>query len=249
MLELRVKNLSLPAAFFAAGNLVFLSWFFMVKRSCLAALFLAALLISCNAQNASEGAAAAEGSDEVSYAFGFAIGSDLKQTGLEFDYDAFTRGLKDSIEDLNTELTMEEAIATIQQAFTDASRAKESAFFTENGKKEGVITTASGLQYEVVIEGSGVKPGPEDTVSVNYEGTLVDGTVFDSSYTRGEPTEFPLNMVIPGWSEGIMLMNTGSTYRFYIPSALGYGPQGLPGAIPPYATLIFDVELLSIKSE
>jgi FKBP-type peptidyl-prolyl cis-trans isomerase FkpA len=220
----------------------------MVKRCCIAAALSATLLIACNAQNTSS-AAAPGGDENASYAFGFAIGSDLKQTGLEFDYDAFARGFKDSIEDLNTELTMEEAIATIQQAFSDASRTKESAFFTENGKKEGVVTTASGLQYEVVTEGSGTKPGAEDTVTVNYEGTLVDGTVFDSSYTRGEPAEFPLNMVIPGWSEGLMLMNVGSTYRLYIPSDLGYGPQGMPGAIPPYATLIFDVELISIKTE
>ncbi|MDR1177673.1 MAG: FKBP-type peptidyl-prolyl cis-trans isomerase [Spirochaetaceae bacterium] len=221
----------------------------MVKRCCIAALLSATLLIACNAQNASTGAAPGGGDENTSYAFGFVIGSDLRQLGLEFDYDAFTRGFKDSVEDLNKELSMEEAIATIQQAFTDASRAKESAFFAENGQKEGVITTASGLQYEVVTEGSGVKPGAEDTVSVNYEGTLVDGTVFDSSYTRGEPAEFPLNMVIPGWSEGLMLMSVGSTYRLYIPSDLAYGPQGSPGAIPPYATLIFDVELLSIKPQ
>jgi FKBP-type peptidyl-prolyl cis-trans isomerase FkpA len=209
----------------------------------------AALLMACNAQNVSKDSASEGGKDNVSYAFGFAIGSDLRQTGLEFDYPSFSLGLKDAIEELNAEFTIEEAIAVIQQAYADVSKTKETAFFTENGKKEGIITTASGLQYEVVTEGSGAKPGAEATVVVNYEGTLVDGTVFDSSYTRGEPAEFPLNMVIPGWSEGLMLMNVGSTYRFYIPSDLGYGPRGSPGAIPPYATLIFDVELLSIKED
>jgi FKBP-type peptidyl-prolyl cis-trans isomerase FkpA len=221
----------------------------MVKRFCIAALFSALVLMACNGQTNSQGSGPEGSKDNVSYAFGFAIGSDLKQTGLEFDYASFGLGLKDAIEDLNTEFSIDQAITVIQQAYAEVSESKEAAFFVENAKREGVITTASGLQYEVITEGSGAKPGAEDTVVVDYEGTLVDGTVFDSSYTRGEPAEFPLNMVIPGWSEGLMLMNVGSSYRFYIPSGLGYGARGSPGAIPPYATLIFDVELLSIKEE
>jgi FKBP-type peptidyl-prolyl cis-trans isomerase len=128
----------------------------------------------------------------------------------------------------------------------EENKARELAFLEENGKKPGVTITDSGLQYEVITEGTGSKPTAEDIVRVNYEGTLMDGTVFDSTYTRGEPAEFPLYGVIPGWTEGIQLMSEGSSYRFYIPSALAYGEQGAGSVIPPYSTLIFKVELLSI---
>jgi FKBP-type peptidyl-prolyl cis-trans isomerase len=119
-------------------------------------------------------------------------------------------------------------------------------FLAENGKKAGIITTASGLQYEVVAEGPGPKPAAEDTVRVHYEGKLIDGTVFDSSYLRGEPIEFPLGGVIPGWTEGLQLMNEGSTYNLFIPQDLGYGDRGAGEAIPPFSALIFKVELISI---
>jgi len=118
----------------------------------------------------------------------------------------------------------------------------------ENAARSGVTTTTSGLQYEVIKQGSGVKPGPDDSVRVNYEGTLIDGTVFDSSYASGQPIEFLLNAVIPGWIEGLQLMNEGSTYRFVIPPDLAYGSYG-SGPIPPEATLIFTVDLLSVLKE
>lgn len=120
-------------------------------------------------------------------------------------------------------------------------------FLEENAKKEGIKTTASGLQYEVIREGTGPKPGPTSTVEVHYEGTLINGQVFDSSYRRNETISFPLNRVIPGWTEGLQLMSTGSKYRLYLPSELGYGARGAGGDIPPHAALIFDVELISIR--
>jgi FKBP-type peptidyl-prolyl cis-trans isomerase len=130
---------------------------------------------------------------------------------------------------------------------TGGLRQAEVEFLAENSLKSGITITASGLQYEVISEGTGPKPSSYDTVLVNYQGALPDGSVFDSSYSRGEPTELPLDRVIPGWTEGIQLMNVGSVYRFVIPSSLAYGEQGYPNVIPPYATLIFDVELIAIN--
>lgn len=121
------------------------------------------------------------------------------------------------------------------------------AYLTENAKKDGVTVTASGLQYEVLQEGTGAMPSASDTVEVHYEGTLIDGKKFDSSYDRGKTIEFPLNGVIPGWTEGVQLMKEGAKYRFTIPGDLAYGPRGIPGVIPGGATLLFDVELISIK--
>jgi FKBP-type peptidyl-prolyl cis-trans isomerase FkpA len=193
------------------------------------------------------------GDADISYAFGVVLGSDLKQTGLAFNYDTLMQGITDSLEGREPRLTMEEAIAKIQAAYTEAmakkaeeNKQKELQFLSENGKKPGVITTASGLQYEVISEGSGARPAPSDTVRVNYEGALTDGTVFDSSYEAGEPVEFALSDVIPGWTEGIQLMREGGSYRLFIPSALAYGERGAGNFIPPYSALIFNVELLSI---
>jgi FKBP-type peptidyl-prolyl cis-trans isomerase FkpA len=193
---------------------------------------------------------------DTSYAFGMVIGSDLKQTGLTFNYNAFIRGLKESLEDEETRFTMDDAVLKVQTAFMAAmaqraeeNRQKEQAFLEENSAKPGIHHTESGLQYEVIAEGSGEKPGASDMVRVHYKGTLTDGTVFDSSYTRGEPAEFPLDAVIPGWTEGIQLMSEGAFYRLYVPSKLAYGEQGAGSVIPPYATLIFEVELLSILED
>ncbi|MDR2633770.1 MAG: FKBP-type peptidyl-prolyl cis-trans isomerase [Treponema sp.] len=193
---------------------------------------------------------------DTSYAFGMVIGSDLKQTGLVFNYNAFVRGLKESMEDRETRFTMDDAVLKVQTAFMAAmakraeeNRQKEAAFLEQNSKKPGILLTSSGLQYEVITEGSGQKPEGSDMVRVNYKGTLTDGTVFDSSYSRGEPAEFPLDAVIPGWTEGIQLMSEGAFYRLYVPSKLAYGEQGAGSVIPPYATLIFEVELLSILED
>lgn len=124
--------------------------------------------------------------------------------------------------------------------------AAEKKFFEENSKLAGVVTTKSGLQYQILREGAGAKPGPHDTVKVHYEGKLPNGQVFDSSIARGEPVEFPVDQVIPGWTEALQLMKTGAKYRLFIPSRLGYGAQGAGNAIPPHSTLIFEVELLAV---
>ncbi|MDR1099371.1 MAG: FKBP-type peptidyl-prolyl cis-trans isomerase [Treponema sp.] len=189
---------------------------------------------------------------DVSYALGMDVGSSLKRGGFNPDYDSFAQGLKDVLDDKETRFTQEEAVERIQAAFSaimetqsEGQRQAEIDFLAENSKKPGIVITGSGLQYEVLTEGTGAKPAATDTVRVNYEGTFTDGTVFDSSYSRGEPAEFPLAGVIPGWTEGIQLMSEGSKYKFYISSDLGYGPDGY-ASIPPYSPLIFEVELLAI---
>ena len=135
------------------------------------------------------------------------------------------------------------------QGAVDAVRPADLAYLKANKSAPGVVTTSSGLQYQVLRAGAGAHPTADDTVAVNYEGKLVDGTVFDSSYQRGQPAVFPLGQVIPGWTEGVQLMQPGAKYRFVIPSALGYGARGAPGAIPPNAVLRFDVELLAVRGK
>jgi FKBP-type peptidyl-prolyl cis-trans isomerase len=192
----------------------------------------------------------------TSYAFGMMVGNDLKQTGLEMDYTAFMEGLRSAMEQRQTVMDRDEALEIVQNAFESAVRkqsaelqAKEDAFLAENASQPGINITDSGLQYEVVSEGNGPKPTVNNIVRVHYEGALTNGTVFDSSYERDEPEEIPLNMVIPGWAEGIMLMNVGSKYRIFIPSSMAYGERGAGQIIPPYSTLIFTVELLDIIPE
>ena len=147
------------------------------------------------------------------------------------------------------ELNYEEFKAGVDFVLNTSTKAKEEGekFLAENAKREGVKTTASGLQYEVLEATLGQKPKATDTVKVHYEGTLIDGTIFDSSYKRGESISFPLNGVIKGWTEGLQLMSIGSKYKFFIPYQLAYGERGAGGSIPPYATLIFTVELLGIE--
>jgi FKBP-type peptidyl-prolyl cis-trans isomerase FkpA len=195
-----------------------------------------------------------DGSDkDVSYALGMEFGRDLREAGFAIDYDSFMQGFQATFEDRTTRFSSEDAAMKIQSAYLAVVESQsaglkqaESDFLTENSRKEGILTTPSGLQYEVITEGTGARPQAADTVRVNYEGTFIDGQMFDSSYVRGEPTEFPLDGVIPGWSEGLQLMTEGSNYRFYIPSELAYGPQGASGVIPPYSALIFTVELISV---
>lgn len=139
------------------------------------------------------------------------------------------------------------AFAVTTSAMAQSALEKGEAFLAANGKKDGVKATASGLQYEVLTEGAGKSPKATDTVQVNYRGTTIDGKEFDSSYKRGEPIEFPLNGVIPGWTEGVQLMKEGAKYRFFIPSKLAYGSRGAGGAIGPDETLIFEVELLKVR--
>lgn len=190
---------------------------------------------------------------EASYAFGMALGMNLKETGLTIDFDRLNKGIRDMVEGNDLEISIEEAGMQIQQALalaysklTEENQQKEVDFLNENGKKKGVISTTSGLQYEVLKEGTGANPKATDTVKVHYTGSLTDGTKFDSSIDRGEPAELPLNGVITGWSEGIQLMKIGGKNRFYIPSNLAYGENGAGGVIEPFSTLIFEVELLDI---
>ena len=193
--------------------------------------------------------------ENLDYALGLVIGSNLRGLGVEkIDSAAFLSG----VEDLLLGRTPAVDVATAQRrvaAFlqeqearrSEGLRAEGEAFLKQNAGKQGITTTKSGLQYEVLSEGTGASPRATDTVRCHYEGRLVDGSVFDSSYRRGEPAEFPLNGVIAGWTEGLQLMKEGAKYRFYIPQELGYGARGAGSSIPPYAALIFDVELIKVK--
>jgi FKBP-type peptidyl-prolyl cis-trans isomerase len=193
---------------------------------------------------------------DLSYALGVIFASDLKDIGLvDINYSAFIEGFREMIEDQKTRYTLDEAfdmadaaIHVIMTERAEISHRQEAEFFAENGQRPGVYTTSSGLQYEIIVEGTGRQPKATDYVKVHYTGALIDGTVFDNSY-GGEPVEFPLQGVIPGWSEGLMLMHEGGTSRLYIPSALAYGSQGAGGIIPPYSILIFEVEFLEIVDE
>lgn len=171
--------------------------------------------------------------------------------GIETDFDmikqGFINGLYNYTEQMDMQTAGQYVEATVSRLKYGETKAEGEKFLQENKLREGVQETASGLQYEVLVQGKGQKPTAESTVKVHYEGTLIDGTIFDSSYQRGEPIEFPLNGVIKGWTEGLQLMPVGSKYKLYIPSELGYGERGAGQSIPPFATLIFTVELLEIK--
>lgn len=193
--------------------------------------------------------------DKISYALGMAIAHNLRSMGVDsLAADDFTKAVSAVLAGEKTELTDQEAQITVQQFLQkkeeEQSRALREAgerYLAENAKKEGVTVTESGLQYEVLTPALGQKPTATSTVNCHYEGRLTDGTVFDSSYRRGEPISFPLQGVIKGWTEGLQLMAVGAKYRFTIPYHLAYGAQGAGGSIPPYATLVFDVELLGIE--
>lgn len=192
--------------------------------------------------------------DKLSYSWGMALGQQLRAMGVEkIDFTVFDEAVHSAFEGKETKMTPEEANQTIQtylQELTEKQTAKikevGDKFLAENAKKENVKVTASGLQYLVEKEGTGAQPTATDEVTVHYTGKLLDGTVFDSSVSRGEPATFPLNRVIPGWTEGVQLMKEGGKYVFFIPSELAYGPQGVPNAIPPHSTLIFEVELIKV---
>jgi FKBP-type peptidyl-prolyl cis-trans isomerase len=219
-----------------------------MKRLSLAALVLATLLAPLAAQSPAGTTTA-----DASYALGMLLGGNIKAAGIEVSYDDFLAGLKAVMTGQKTRLTEAEAQAAVQAA-VDAATARKAnegvaagqAFLAANKNKAGVKTTTSGLQYEVLSMGSGPVPSATSTVTVNYEGRLIDGSVFDSSYARGTPATFRLNEVIRGWTEGLQLMPVGSKFRFYVPSDLGYGSRGAGNMIGPNATLIFDVELISI---
>ena len=194
--------------------------------------------------------------DKVSYFIGTNIGGQFKSQGIDVDFAAFQEGIKDAMAGKQPKYSREELTAAMQ-AFegkmqaeaakkAEAAKAEGEKFLADNAKREGVKTTATGLQYEVLKEGSGAKPAATDQVKVHYHGTLVDGKVFDSSVDRGEPVTFPVQGVIKGWVEALQLMPVGSKWKLFIPSELAYGKQGAGGDIGPDAALIFEVELLEI---
>ncbi|MBT8398155.1 MAG: FKBP-type peptidyl-prolyl cis-trans isomerase [Gemmatimonadetes bacterium] len=229
-----------------------------MSRKIVVALFVFPILLgACQ----SEGGAPSLNTEDqkASYGIGIQIGSQLAPTDSFMDMDAFLAGLKDGMAGNDPAIPPEE-LQTASQAFNqkvmeeqnrmmaeaaEKNALEGAAFLTENAARDGVVVTESGLQYEVLREGEGERPGPDQSVSIHYVGTLVDGTQFDSSYDRGEPATFGVSGVIQGFSEGLQLMAVGSQYKFFIPSEIGYGPGG-QGQIGPNSTLIFEVELLEI---
>lgn len=200
--------------------------------------------------------------DKLSYALGLGIGSQLSGMGAhELNIDDFAQAIKDVISGAELKVDNAEAQTLVQNFFQaqeakqqaaaaeagKAAKANGEAFLSENSKKEGVVTLPSGLQYQVLKEGNGKRPSATDQVVCHYEGTLIDGTVFDSSYKRNQPATFGLNQVIAGWTEGVQLMQEGAKYRFFIPYNLAYGEHGAGAQIPPFAALVFDVELIEVK--
>ena len=193
--------------------------------------------------------------DKLSYAWGMAMGQQLKGMGVShINKEDFDEAVHAAFEGKETKLTPEEAQKVLQEYLQELNKKNEAIareagdkFLEANRKNPGVHVTDSGLQYVVEKEGSGKQPSATSEVTVHYTGKLLDGTVFDSSINRGEPATFPLNRVIPGWTEGLQLMKEGAKYTFFIPSDLAYGPNGIPNVIPPHSTLIFDVELISVK--
>jgi FKBP-type peptidyl-prolyl cis-trans isomerase FklB len=204
-------------------------------------------VLTINAQNTTE-------MEKVSYSLGVNVAKSVQAQGLEsIDAPAIAKAFKDVFEGNDLDISEEEANLVLQDYFTKLNNKAQEAnigtgmkFLEENAKKEGVVTTATGLQYTIIAKGDGVQPKETDNVTVHYHGTLLDGTVFDSSVERGQPASFPVNGVIPGWVEALQLMNVGSKYKLFIPSNLAYGERGAGGAIGPNTTLIFEVELISI---
>jgi FKBP-type peptidyl-prolyl cis-trans isomerase FklB len=225
--------------------------------------FLLAIFLATQA-SAAEERPALKDKDKLSYSMGVNLGQNFKRQGIDIDPDMLAKGLKDALSGGKTLMSGDEiknTLANFEQVFVakQAAKMKElgeknkkdgAAFLAENQKKQGVKTLPSGLQYKVIKSGTGKKPKDTDTVTVNYKGTLLDGTEFDSSYKRGTPATFPVKGVIPGWTEALQLMEQGAKWQLFIPPPLAYGEQGTPGGmIGPNATLIFEVELMSIQEK
>jgi len=199
--------------------------------------------------------------DKESYSLGFQFGQSLKNQGVDISLDIYASGIKDALAGKEPQMSQEEIRATIMELQKRVAGARQKdlmeksaknleegkKFLAENQKKEGVKTLPSGLQYKILTEGIGKIPKAEDTVTVNYKGTLTDGTEFDSSYKRGQPATLPVNGVIKGWTEALQLMKEGSKWQLFIPPELAYGERGASSTIPPNSALIFEVELISVK--
>lgn len=209
-----------------------------------------------------QGATLKSDQDKISYMVGYQIGSNFKRDGLDVDTNMMLVGMKEALAGTKSTLSPEESQKLMQdlqknlQAKAESKRKAEGEknaaegkkFLAENGKKSGVKTLPSGLQYKVITEGKGDSPKATDTVSTNYKGTLIDGTEFDSSYKRGQPAKFPVNGVIKGWTEALQMMKPGAKWQLFVPSDLAYGDRGAGELIGPNATLLFEVELLSIEA-
>jgi FKBP-type peptidyl-prolyl cis-trans isomerase len=232
-----------------------------MKKNTLVVVALAAIsisLLSCN-NISSKNVNLKTEADSASYAIGTDIGNSIKNNlksapgGDALNTDIILAAFQDVINDGEVKITEDVARTVVQAYFmkaqtaaAEASKGEEKKYFEENGKKEGMKSTESGIQYEVLTEGKGAKPTAENQVKVHYHGTLLDGTVFDSSVDRGEPATFGVGQVIPGWTEALQLMPTGSKWKVHIPSALAYGERGAGQKIGPNSTLIFEIELLEI---
>lgn len=220
------------------------------------------LLFSSQAMGQQKGALQNQ-KDKVSYIIGMDIGTNLKRQAIDINPEILLKGIRDGRsgnKPLLTEQEMSDTIAAFQKELKgkqdemmkvsgEKNKKEGETFLTENKKKEGVVTLPSGLQYRVMKKGAGKKPKATDTVTTHYRGTLIDGTEFDSSYKRGQPVSFPVNGVIPGWTEALQLMEEGAKWQLFIPSSLGYGDRGAGPQIGPHVTLIFEVELISIQEK
>ncbi len=224
----------------------------ILKKLLLPAVVIAMVVSSCNAQEKSKTNMKTE-KDSISYSLGVSIANNLKQGNLDdVNIDVMAQGMKDFFAN-KPAMTVQACEGAIQTYMSGKEKAKGSeneakgqAFLAANQKKEGVTTTASGLQYKVIKMGTGAKPTLNDKITAHYHGTLIDGTVFDSSVDRGQPASFPVSGVIPGWTEALQLMPVGSKWTLYLPSNLAYGEKGAGGKIGPNSALVFDVELISI---
>jgi FKBP-type peptidyl-prolyl cis-trans isomerase FkpA len=227
----------------------------------LAVALVAGLAAACNKQESRGSTELNTDAQKFGYAIGVDIGKSLSPVKDEVDIDALIAGLDETLagkesrlndeerEKIKSEVTRKLQQKQLEERTAKAAKAKEAGekFLAENGKREGVKTTESGLQYEILTEGSGATPKATDKVTVHYKGTLIDGTEFDSSYSRGQPVTFPLGNVIPGWTEGLQLVKTGGKAKLYIPSNLAYGERGAGAKIGPNEALIFEVELIAIE--
>jgi FKBP-type peptidyl-prolyl cis-trans isomerase FklB len=213
------------------------------------------LFIACKTEKPKESVNLITELDSVSYSLGVNIGENIKKQFEDINLDNFEAAIKDVLEkELEPKITDNQAQAIINSYFSKKQQKQSESvieeginFLRENGKREGVTTLASGLQYEIIDDGTGPKPTIEDNVTTHYHGTLIDGTVFDSSVDRGEPASFPVGGVIKGWTEALQLMSVGSKWKLYVPYDLAYGERGAGAQIGPYSTLIFEVELISIN--
>jgi len=227
----------------------------MFKKSILLVLIAGLLVSSCKVNKSMENSVLDSDIKRVSYSLGVTAGSYYLQQGFDsLNLDAFYDGFSTAMKEGELQMSEEECNVFLQEFFTKAATVKSDEmkkegeeFLIENGKREGVISLESGLQYEVINEGTGASPALTDEVRTHYHGTLIDGTVFDSSVERGEPITFPVNGVIAGWTEALQLMKVGSKWRLFVPYDLAYGERGAGQDIGPFATLIFEVELLEIE--